>query len=434
MKVFGALAALSLVGCASAATMNLTLLTEAALKDGAVCLDGSPAGYYFRPAATPDAKNDWMIWFQGGGWCYDEIDCTNRALTALGSSTTWENTRGTNSGLMNTDCTKNPDFCNMNFAFLPYCDGNSFSGNRDEPYVAGGKKIYMRGHRVLKAVLDSLRDTHGLSNAENVLLSGCSAGGLSTFLHTDYVGDYIKSISSGLKRYKAAPVSGFFLDHKDIYGTASPYTQQITYAFGMSNATSGVNQACIKANPGQESKCNMAQYVYPHIAHDIFPINSAVDAWQTGCVYGAKPVPLFPNQTGSENGVCNAYPDYRDCLQNIAQKCNNTETALVNQYGLDFMADIQATSKYTAAGGGGFFHSCHTHCEASGIDFFNFAINGVTIQQGVSKWWNANNEPASAHTYTPCQLKAGSDVPDRRCNPTCNLGAPYNNFYPTMGL
>jgi hypothetical protein len=44
---------------------ELVLMTEAAQRDGAVCLDGSPGGYYFREGAV---KDKFVIFFQGGGW------------------------------------------------------------------------------------------------------------------------------------------------------------------------------------------------------------------------------------------------------------------------------------------------------------------------------------------------------------------------------
>ena len=47
--------------------MLLTLLTEAAAEKGAVCLDGSPAGYYFRKGKGLDARK-FLLVFNGGGW------------------------------------------------------------------------------------------------------------------------------------------------------------------------------------------------------------------------------------------------------------------------------------------------------------------------------------------------------------------------------
>jgi len=33
---------------------------------------------------------------------------------------------------MSSSCLVNPDFCNYNKVYLKYCDGNSFSGNRED--------------------------------------------------------------------------------------------------------------------------------------------------------------------------------------------------------------------------------------------------------------------------------------------------------------
>ena len=46
---------------------QLYLMRDFAAADGAVCLDGSPAGFYYRPATDPANKNDWVIHFQGDG-------------------------------------------------------------------------------------------------------------------------------------------------------------------------------------------------------------------------------------------------------------------------------------------------------------------------------------------------------------------------------
>lgn len=43
----------------------LIVLTEAAESSGAVCLDGSPAAYYFSQGTGAGADN-WLIHFEGG--------------------------------------------------------------------------------------------------------------------------------------------------------------------------------------------------------------------------------------------------------------------------------------------------------------------------------------------------------------------------------
>ena len=58
----------------------------------AKCLDGSQAGYYYKPGAS---GNKTVVFFlQGGGLCSHEQDCKARADTDLGSSKNWKKTIG----------------------------------------------------------------------------------------------------------------------------------------------------------------------------------------------------------------------------------------------------------------------------------------------------------------------------------------------------
>ena len=49
----------------SETVMHLQMLNDTSTT-GAVCLDGTPAGFYFSAATTEAAKDDWQIYFQGG--------------------------------------------------------------------------------------------------------------------------------------------------------------------------------------------------------------------------------------------------------------------------------------------------------------------------------------------------------------------------------
>jgi len=84
--------------------MQLHMMPDKGLKGlGAVCLDGSDAGFYFAPATNAKNKNDWQLYFQGGGWCYDKEDCWGRSNTGLGSSAKWAKTSSMG-GVMSDDC------------------------------------------------------------------------------------------------------------------------------------------------------------------------------------------------------------------------------------------------------------------------------------------------------------------------------------------
>ena len=101
--------------------------------------------------------------------------------------------------------------------WLGYCDGNSFSGMTSAPYNANGTLLYFNGRAIIDAALDYISTTvlpgaPGLfTAAERVLLTGCSAGGLATYLHADYVGAYVAARLPKGTLYGAASISGFFL-------------------------------------------------------------------------------------------------------------------------------------------------------------------------------------------------------------------------------
>ena len=50
----------------------------AAQENSLVCNDGSPGGYYFRPAAEEAAQDKWIFYLEGGGWCWNATSCEHR--------------------------------------------------------------------------------------------------------------------------------------------------------------------------------------------------------------------------------------------------------------------------------------------------------------------------------------------------------------------
>ena len=106
--------------------------------------------------------------------------------------------------------------------WLGYCDGNSFSGMASAPYNANGTLLYFNGRAIIDAALDYISTTAlpgapGLfTAAERVLLTGCSAGGLATYLHADYVGAYVAAHLPKGTLYGAASISGFFLQARSL--------------------------------------------------------------------------------------------------------------------------------------------------------------------------------------------------------------------------
>lgn len=247
---------------------------------------GTSPGYYLRRSST--GNTNWVLFFQGGGWCYTPELCAWRSKTRLGSNKFWKPTIEVE-GIMGEDPTANPDFHDWNVAYFQYCDGASFSGNANDPMVVEGNKLWYRGHRVKDALIADLMHNYGLGNATNVVVSGCSAGGLSTYLHADAVAGVF---DTSKVRVKAMAGSGYFMDAPNLYGKRV-YTDEMAYVFQFQNASGGVNANCIKATaPADQWQCMMAQYTYPHITTPFFIMNSGYDEWQMGNILGID-VPGF---------------------------------------------------------------------------------------------------------------------------------------------
>jgi len=235
---------------------KLYILNEKTVnQSGAVCLDGTPPGYYFRPGQQPD-DNKWRIHFRGGGWCFTAADCFSRLTNELGSSKYWDpdisKTSNSPYGFMSNDAKSNPYFANWNTVFIPYCDGTSYTANNEKIVFFNGSNIYLRGFRVLTALFDSL-DSMGLNKSTEVVLTGTSAGSLATFLHAEYLRTRLPSAANVV----AMPDAGFFLDHATVGGDYN-FRKEFQGAIGPNlwNATSGTNQACIDTyNPDEQWHC-----------------------------------------------------------------------------------------------------------------------------------------------------------------------------------
>ncbi len=62
-------------------------------------------------------------------------------------------------------------------------DGGSFTGARSNPSTYGSQTLWYRGLYNLRAVLEDLRVNLSMTSMDSVVVSGCSAGGMSCYLH-----------------------------------------------------------------------------------------------------------------------------------------------------------------------------------------------------------------------------------------------------------
>ena len=179
------------LGGASARDLSLTLTkVNQTTSRQAKCIDGTAPAHYWRNGVADGAKSA-VLFLEGGGWCYPcEVlqstggNCAYRAKRGLGSSKGYgpsiasmgyEGGTGYTSGLPNV--TK---WANWATAYVKYCNGGSVTGTRatSTPARNGTGPLWYRGHYNIVAQLDSMVATKGLANCKEIILSGCSAGGL----------------------------------------------------------------------------------------------------------------------------------------------------------------------------------------------------------------------------------------------------------------
>jgi len=177
-----------------------------------------------------------------------------------------------------------------------YCDGGSFSGRRIQPAVILGKDLHFRGSHILEAIIATLMEVHGLNAATDVVVSGGSAGGLSTYLHADQW----KLALPNRAFVAAMPDGGFFLD----WDASKPATSAHSYAHELRanfydfQARGGVNQDCIETHEdagGDEADCYFAEHTVPFIETPLFALQSVVDSWQLGNELGNSKDPSVVN-------------------------------------------------------------------------------------------------------------------------------------------
>merc|ERR1740117_108711 len=280
---------------------------------------------------------------------------------------------------------------------MRYCDGASFSGNNDKVAVYKNTSIHWRGKRVREAIAKDLFENRGLKQATDLVVSGCSAGGLATYLHTDQWCDALKGKSPSAKCV-GLPDSGFFLDYQDPQITCQPesadkslkvgqtingnYHCGLKWTFTIQNATAGINEDCVAKRVGEEWKCMFAEHSSEHIHTPVFAMQSQYDSWQTGHVQG------------------------------------NGGAAKTQELGDNITARIQSMLMKNNAESGAFLDSCHHHCgKWNGI-----RIDGDLISDAFQKWYDGIGTPGSKKLWNQNQAYP--------CATCCKAGSPGLPMYP----
>eukprot|EP00039_Didymoeca_costata_P009164 m.121179 g.121179 ORF g.121179 m.121179 type:complete len:411 (+) comp14383_c0_seq3:61-1293(+) len=369
----------------SSSDLQLKLLSDAK-STGAVCLDGTSPGYYYRKGSE---TTKFLLIFNGGGWCRtsesDDIEketlleCSERASGSLGSSKSWAQTIH-DDGVTNSNCTFNPTFCNWNIMYMYYCDGASFSGDLDSPVeVPGGRvsPIFFRGKRILDANIQDMLSTMGLSRATEVVLSGHSAGGLATYLHADYVQTLLPA---SVTKFHAIPDAGFFLDHVDVNGT-NTFGRGMRALFQIANASHSLNKGCI-ARSNDMFDCVFPQNFADLIRSPMHPIQSLYDTYQLRSIL-YLPKTCEPVKPGS---------------------CTTEQLEMFQEYHVAQRNALNMTGLYNKSGNGIWNDACMAHSQGYYGSYYNNvewevpANSGMTLAKSIFCFLNGcDSVPSNFH-------------------------------------
>lgn len=348
---------------------TLVKLTAAATAHGAVCLDGSPGAYYIRKPVNATPANRWIIFHEGGGWCYGDDNCFARSQTALGSSVNYTAAVGPMESGSLFD-----EFPEHTVVYAKYCDGGSWTGDATEPArtTDGKHAVYYRGRRLLDALLADL-SARGLSSATEVLYSGCSAGALTAYVNMDYVRTKLPA---------AARVAGlgdamFSLHHADFANTTNYYTGQFQWGYTAWNASRNVDRSChdhFASAAGNESAawvCFHGAVVLPFVQTPMLVVNSVYDTWQERGVIGLDPA-ICPGRV---------LPDGTVSLCNTSAPGGAAEEAFWLSYG----AAMRTAMAAQPVRHGAFLTNCPTHCQASSLG--NPSAPGRFLGPSIAAWY-----------------------------------------------
>ncbi|ERM94809.1 hypothetical protein AMTRI_Chr03g144330 [Amborella trichopoda] len=366
--------------------VDITYVTTAVAK-GAVCLDGSPPAYHLDKGSG-SGINNWLVHVEGGGWCSNVTTCFSRKNTRLGSSNQMVKQLAF-SGLLGNKASMNPDFYNWNRVKVRYCDGASFTGDVEE--VDPATKLHFRGGRIWLAVIEDLL-AKGMRNAENAILSGCSAGGLTSILHCD---SFRALLPIGAK-VKCVADAGYFINAKDV-SQADHIQSFFDDVVTLHDSAKNLPQSCTSRL--KPSLCFFPQYMAQGIRTPFFLLNAAYDSWQVKNT-------LAP-------GVADPHGTWHNCKLDI-KKCTASQLQTLQDFRLEFLSALKGVGSSPSIGM--FINSCYAHCQSEVQETWlrddSPVLGGTSIAKAVGDWFYDRSPFQKIDCAYPCDSSCHNRIFD----------------------
>ncbi|KRX10910.1 hypothetical protein PPERSA_12034 [Pseudocohnilembus persalinus] len=344
---------------------------------------GTAPSIYVKDSQYETDSKKFIIFFQGGGWCYGDSEqkakehCFQRIEDNFFASLKQFGQNEYMTGILSHNPDINPEFFDYTVIYINYCDGTGHQGYVEEPVqVDDNKQVWMRGKNNTLTVLNYAKEHLNINQAEKVIVSGTSAGGLSALTWVDYIADYLKEENENVQVF-GIPDSGFFLDYPSVIDGENKLLNKLKHLLAISNKNSKyINQECQNDNQDQPYKCMLPQYLINYIKTPILLVNSGYDSWSTRFILEV---------TCSENSFLNF----------DLQHCSENELKLIEAYKQKInekLQQIQNKNKNVS--------SWIISCPAHGLIYKEIFINDEwtlpneekTLSTLIGQIFNSNNE------------------------------------------
>ena len=310
----------------------------------AKCIDGSNYKFLFSKGYGKGSSS-FYFFFEPGGFCGDHTYSRTKYDTVIPNC--YDKTKlnlGTNritfivkhmltfiTRMLSQSKLFNPNFYNWNKVFVRYCDGALYQGSLDEPIIYNNTKLYIRGEDNVVEMLKYLVNNYSFTTAENVLVTGSSAGGIAAFSWSKYINTLIQNKNVN---YKVISDSGVFLDRNiSLYDNRNVMKEMLQRLTTQLNLTSTERMKLFCPFTAQDElwKCfsllNLIEYNIGN--YPMLFLVSQYDSWAMNYLVGSKcymyQFKVYDNCNATEIAQFERYSTYliEDIKQQIATKEDN---------------------------------------------------------------------------------------------------------------
>ena len=272
--------------------------------------------------------------------------------------------------------------------------------------------LKFRGPQIINATISALIDNGSgpLANAQSVLLTGVTFGGMAVVLAADLVHEELQRSLPTLQTFKVLPVDAIHPRYYSMVWMAwnnffSDSWMTSAFQF-LANVTSNSFNNTPASLPLQSCTINGTIPLYeclylnaslPYVTSPMFLVQQLSAVWDNQCMYeGAAPTDNLMQVECSK--ASSIYKHYYTCVQ-YPDLCDSFIVANFSiplQQVYSSYANTSIITSSQSIENGYFLHSCYLGVYSmsgrGNTSVWNIiTINGITMREAISAWWTGTN-------------------------------------------